>query len=88
MADLADSLDAIDNFINDTSDQAAAWYAIVTNRPVVVPSAQITAQTNLATQAPAATLNAPLVGSYVSNNAISLIVLLAAAVAVVFVLKG
>jgi hypothetical protein len=46
----ASTLDALDNFINDASDQAAAWYSIVSDQPVVVPSAQIQNQQTLATQ--------------------------------------
>jgi hypothetical protein len=39
---------SVDDYINSVSDQLAAWYSIVSGKPVVVPSAQILAQQNLA----------------------------------------
>lgn len=85
----ADTLDAIDNFINDASDQAAAWYSIIKQQPVVLPSAQIATQTALANQIPVASVVTTPLGSYIgTDNGISLVVLAVAAVAVVWLLQG
>lgn len=54
-------LNTIDAFMNDVSDQAAAWYSIVTQQPVTVPSAQIAGQNYLA-QPPIMNL-APVINS-------------------------
>lgn len=77
-------LSEIDDFINNASDQAAAWYSIVTDKPVVVPSATIQAQQNVVNQQPiAGVVNTPI-GSYIGGSpfTIDLLVLAVAAVAV------
>lgn len=83
-----DTLDAIDNFIGDTSDQLAAWFSIVKDRPVVLPSAQIATQTTLANQIPiASVVNTPL-GSYVGTDPMMWLLLAGVAVGVFLLLKG
>lgn len=85
----ADTLDALDNFINDASDQAAAWYSIVKREPVVLPSTQIAVQgaqaSQVAAQPSIGVVSTPL-GTSID---ISTLVLLVGAVIVgFFVFRG
>jgi hypothetical protein len=90
----------IDDFVNNSSDQAAAWYSIITKQPVAIPSAEITAQTNVANLVPVAGQVTTPIGGYVGTgpggvlgggfgvSGSGLLLLAAVAVAGYFVWKG
>jgi len=86
MADLSDNLSAIDDFVNDLSDQAASWYSIVADKPVVVPSANIAAQQQVVAQQPSIGVVSTPIGSYLSSS--TLVLVAAIAVVAIVVLKG
>lgn len=52
-------LNQIDQFMNDASDQAAAWYSILTKQPAQIPSATIVAQQAAAVTPPASVISYP-----------------------------
>lgn len=82
------TLQEIDDFIYDASDQAAAWYSIVTDKPVVLPSANISSQDAIAASIPVATSVQTPIGSYIGvAGGNGLFVLVAAIVVVVLVMR-
>jgi hypothetical protein len=78
-------LEAIDDFMNDASLQAAAWYSILTQRPAVVPGT--TPQTVTLQQQAGLLPPAPLATVLTSPSIAPLALLLGALVVLVFLLK-